>query len=142
MSIALLTGEARLTLACAALLFAALAFFLRWRKAREGWLVAATMLAGTAVLALAGELLVGLALELRHVMREPNHVAILVDDSRSMDLAEQAHGETRAERAAKLVAASAGTFERWRERHIVDFYTFSEAIQPTSAAALSAPAPT
>ena len=218
MSIALLTNDARAALLLVALGFAALALFLRWRKAREGWLVATTMLAGSAALALVGERVVGLvvalaapdgidfnefrwvllgpwgrlglaagalatavvivlsvlgtsrerrpwrrglliglrsgaalaclvvflqpALELRHVMREPNHVAILVDDSRSMDLAEQAHGETRAERAAQLIAGSEATFRSWRERHILDFYTFSDAIQPASPAALTAPAPT
>ncbi len=216
MSIALFTNEARLALILVALGFAGVALLLRWRHAREGWLVAATMVAGTAALALVGErlislavrlaapegldfnefrwvllgpwgrlglavgalatagvillsvlgtarerrpwrrgLLVGLrtaaalcclvvflqpALELRHVTREPNHVAILVDDSRSMELAEQRKGATRAERAAELLGASAPAFTKWRERHILDFYTFSDVLQPASAETLLEPA--
>lgn len=81
------------------------------------------------------------AIELRHVTRQPNHVAVLVDDSRSMAIADggEAGGPTRLERARRLIAASAGTFARWRERHLVDFYTFSDGLTPTTEAALAAP---
>lgn len=78
------------------------------------------------------------ALELRHVMREPNHIAVLVDDSRSMALGETRRGPTRAERAAQLLAASAPTFEAWRGSHHVDFYTFSDTVLPATHASLAA----
>lgn len=72
------------------------------------------------------------ALELRHVTREPNHIAVLVDDSRSMALAEQKQGPTRLERAARLLSASANTFTRWRKEHHVDFFTFSDSVLPAA----------
>jgi uncharacterized membrane protein len=81
------------------------------------------------------------ALELRHVTREPNHVAILVDDSRSMELAEQKDGPTRAARAAGLIASSAAVLERWREQHVLDFYTFSDSLLPSSEGQAVVPAP-
>ncbi len=78
------------------------------------------------------------SLELRHVTREPNHVVILVDDSRSMELAERAGEPTRLERAASLVRRSAGTFDAWRRDHILDFYTFSDGALPASEQELAA----
>src|SRR6185436_6547011 len=81
------------------------------------------------------------ALELRHVTREPNHVAILVDDSRSMELAEQKGGDSRAARAAAFLDASAPTFAAWRDSHILDFYTFSDTLQPAALDTLRAGAP-
>jgi uncharacterized membrane protein len=81
------------------------------------------------------------ALELRHVTREPNHVVVLVDDSRSMELGEQKGGPTRAQRAAAIIARSAPTFERWREDHRIDFYSFSDSTLPTSETQLRTPLP-
>jgi uncharacterized membrane protein len=78
------------------------------------------------------------ALELRHVTREPNHVAVLVDDSLSMSLAERKGGPTRAERAAALLAASDEALARWRQDHAVDFYTFSDGLSPAGEEALRA----
>lgn len=81
------------------------------------------------------------ALELRHVTREPNHIAVLVDDSRSMDLSEQGYAEnapTRGDRAAGIVSRSAAVFERWRESHHVDFFTFSDTLLPAAEATLAA----
>jgi hypothetical protein len=75
------------------------------------------------------------ALELRHVTREPNHVAILVDDSRSMALREQKGGPTRAERAAEIIAGSEAAFAAWRKQHVLDFYAFSDGLEPSSLAA-------
>ncbi len=80
------------------------------------------------------------ALELRHVTREPNHIAFLVDDSRSMGLAETPGGETRAARAARVIADARATFQAWREDHILDFYTFSDTLAPTAESVLRAPA--
>jgi len=72
------------------------------------------------------------ALELRHVTREPNHVAILVDDSRSMALSEEKGGPSRAARAAAIIAGSAEVFSRWRDEHLLDFFTFSDSVLPAS----------
>jgi uncharacterized membrane protein len=81
------------------------------------------------------------ALELRHVTREPNHVAILIDDSRSMSLGEKRGGPTRTERARDLLGASAATFASWKDSHIVDFYTFSDTLQPVAPDVVAAGVP-
>ncbi|MBZ0236358.1 MAG: glutamine amidotransferase, partial [Deltaproteobacteria bacterium] len=72
------------------------------------------------------------AVELRQVAREPNRVAIVVDDSRSMGLREEPKGPTRTARVRKLLDASAGALDAWRERHQVDVYTFSDALASAS----------
>src|SRR5690606_7714185 len=72
------------------------------------------------------------ALELRQVAREPNRVAVLIDDSLSMSLRDQSDGPTRAERARAVVERSAEAFRRWRAEHHVDFYTFSEGLAPAA----------
>lgn len=77
------------------------------------------------------------AVELRQVAREPNRIAILVDDSRSMSLAEQPDGPTRIARVRQLLASSRETLEAWAVDHKLDFYTFSEALAPTSLIGLA-----
>ena len=79
------------------------------------------------------------AVELRHVTREPNHVAILVDDSRSMALAETQGGPTRAERAAAVLARSALGLHRLAREHLLDFFTFSDTVLPASESQLRVP---
>src|SRR5690348_11863183 len=49
------------------------------------------------------------AVELRQVAREPNRIAVLIDDSKSMSLAEDARGPTRIERVRELLANSRGS---------------------------------
>ncbi|MBI4511919.1 MAG: hypothetical protein HY698_19960 [Deltaproteobacteria bacterium] len=100
---------------------------------RRGLMVGAR--AGAAVSALV--LFLEPALELRHVTREPNHVVVLVDDSRSMALAEDARGPTRAQRAASLLARSRATFDSWTGEHHVDFFTFSDTVTPATFKQLS-----
>jgi len=82
------------------------------------------------------------AVELRQVAREPNRVAIVVDDSRSMALREDPTGTSRSERARALLDASADTFSAWRGPHILDFYAFSEDLALTSEGALANAEPT
>lgn len=78
------------------------------------------------------------AVELRQVTREPNRVAVLIDDSASMSLADQRSQPTRLERARSIVESSAKTFEAWEGRHKVDLYRFSEDVAPLAdLAALS-----
>lgn len=79
------------------------------------------------------------ALELRHVTREPNHIAILVDDSRSMALSEEKGGPTRAARAAAVIARSASIFTGWRDEHLLDFFSFSDTVLPASESQLRVP---
>jgi uncharacterized membrane protein len=79
------------------------------------------------------------ALRLANVARVPNHVAVLVDASESMSLAERKGDPTRADRAAKTLAKAKTAFERMSAEHRFDFYTFSGSgsdpgavLQPTS----------
>ena len=77
------------------------------------------------------------AVELRQVARSPNRIAVLVDDSRSMSLAESPRGPTRIERARRLLAASKDTLDAWRHEHQIDYYTFSDTVSATSPDALA-----
>src|SRR3569832_132535 len=77
------------------------------------------------------------AVELRQCAREPNRIAVLIDDSKSMSLAEHADGLTRSERARRLLASSADTLTAWEADHKIDYYTFSDTLAATSLAALS-----
>ena len=77
------------------------------------------------------------AVELRQVAREPNRIAVLIDDSKSMSLAESTRGPTRIERVRRLIAASQTTLTQWEREHKIDYYTFSETVSATSPAALA-----
>jgi hypothetical protein len=79
------------------------------------------------------------ALKLRNVTRLPNHIAVLVDTSESMSLAEQGSGETRAARAAALLAREQPELLRWQGQHKIDFYTFGDRLQPATAESLTRP---
>lgn len=72
------------------------------------------------------------AIELRQVAREPNRIAILVDESRSMNLSENVRGPRRIERARRLLERSSATFEAWRERHRIDVFSFADTLVPSS----------
>ncbi len=79
------------------------------------------------------------ALKLRNVTRLPNHIAVLVDTSESMSLAEQGSGETRAARAAALLSREQPELLRWQGQHKIDFYTFGDRLQPATAESLTRP---
>jgi uncharacterized membrane protein len=116
------------------------AVVLSWRgTARERSITRRAVLVGLRAGACAAALILFLepAIELRQVGRERNHVVVLVDDSRSMGLAEGPGAPTRAERVARLLRASEGTLERWRRDHHVDFFTFSDGIEPAAGAELA-----
>lgn len=68
------------------------------------------------------------AIELRQVAREPNRIAVLIDDSASMNLAETKAGPRRIERARALLAASSEALAAWTRDHRVDVYTFSDTV--------------
>ncbi|MBL0217460.1 MAG: hypothetical protein IPQ07_26750 [Myxococcales bacterium] len=112
---------------------------LSWRATRgaPAWR-RATMIglrAGAAV----GALVVFLepAVELRQVAREPNRIAILIDDSKSMALAEATDGPSRIERTRQLLESSKSALTAWEQSHKIDYYTFSETVSATSLAALA-----
>ena len=69
------------------------------------------------------------AIELRDVAREPNHIAVIVDDSLSMSLREDEDGPTRFERARELLGASEATFSAWREDREIDAFRFSDDLE-------------
>jgi uncharacterized membrane protein len=80
------------------------------------------------------------AIELRQVAREPNRIAVLVDDSASMNLAETKTGPRRIDRARALLAASTEALEAWTRDHRVDVYTFSDTVAATTLETLPAEA--
>jgi uncharacterized membrane protein len=115
---------------------------LSWRASRgaQGWRRASMI--GLRAAAAVAALVVFLepAVELRQVAREPNRIAILVDDSSSMGLAEVAgpSGVTRIERTRRLLAASREMLASWERDHRIDYYTFSETLSATSLPGLAA----
>jgi len=112
---------------------------LAWRASRgaNAWR-RATMIglrAGAAVTALV--VFLEPAVELRQVAREPNRIAVLIDDSRSMALAEDPRGLTRIARARKLLADSGDALAAWERDHKIDYYTFADTVNATTLAALT-----
>jgi uncharacterized membrane protein len=122
-----------------ALLALAVSAFSLWRGRRRGHVVPLLLLRASAIGAC---LLVCLEpkLEFSQVSVVPNYVAVLVDNSRSMSVSPPDRGPTRAERAAKIVASAAGTFSDWEaDGHRLEFYTFGEALAPTTRTAPPVP---
>lgn len=79
-------------------------------------------------------------LEFGQVSIVPNTVAVLVDVSRSMNVAPPDGGPTRAQRVEALVTAAAPTFAAWEAAgHKVDVYGFGEGLVPTARASLPSP---
>jgi len=112
---------------------------LSWRASRGAAPWRRALMIGLRGGAALGALVVFLepAVELRQVAREPNRIAVLIDDSKSMSLAEQANGPTRIERARRLLASSSDTLTAWEADHKIDYYTFSDTLASTSLAALA-----
>jgi len=77
------------------------------------------------------------AIELRQVAREPNRIAVLVDDSRSMGLSEVAKGPDRLTRARTVLHDSEAALASWQREHRLDYYTFSDALAATTADGLA-----
>ncbi|MFI5290004.1 MAG: hypothetical protein ACHQ17_10165, partial [Polyangia bacterium] len=124
----------------AAIAIALVIVIFAWRALRreERWWKRWSLLAlrGGAVLA-ALVLFFQPAVRLENVTRLPNHVAVLVDASESMGLAETPHAQSRAARAAEWLSRSKSIFDRWRARHRLDFYTFGDRLAPTTLDALT-----
>jgi hypothetical protein len=112
---------------------------LAWRASRgappwrRGHLVGLRLAAATCALIV----FIEPAIELRQVAREPNRIAILVDESRSMSLREDPDGPTRIERVRALLDASTGALATWRREHQIDWYTFDDALAASTEAAIA-----
>ena len=79
------------------------------------------------------------SVELGQVSLLPNHVAVLVDASRSMSVAPPDRGPSRAQRAAQIVADAGPLFSQWeRAGHHVEIYSFGEALATATPESLRA----
>ena len=132
-------GRPALVLVCVA---AGLAVLLSaaslWRESRRRRAITILVLR---LLAVGSCLLVALQprVELGQVSLLPNHVAVLVDASRSMSVTPPDHGPTRAQRAAQIVAEAAPLFSEWeRAGHRVEIYSFGEALATATPESLRA----
>jgi uncharacterized membrane protein len=132
--------QVTLLVICAAAGFAvALSAVSLWWEKRRG---RALGLLALRTLGVAACLMVALqpSLELGQVARVPNHVAVVVDTSRSMAVAPPDGGKPRHERAAALVKQAAPFFQEWeRNGHRVELYSFGEVLSPATPASLAAP---
>lgn len=112
---------------------------LAWRAARRmlGWRrpFVIGLRAGAALAAFI--MFIQPAIELRRVAREPNHIAVLVDDSASMTLRDADSGPTRFARALAVLKNSSTALAAWQQQHVIDFYAFSDTLRPLDLAALS-----
>jgi len=132
-------GRPALVLVCAAaglaVVFSAVSLWLEARRRR------AITIFLLRLLAVGSCLLVTLqpSVELGQVNLLPNHVAVLVDASRSMGVAPPDHGASRAQRAAQIVADAAPLFSEWeRAGHRVEIYSFGEALATATPESLHA----
>lgn len=90
-----------------------------------------------AIYALALTLLLEPAIDLKHVSRVKNQVAVLVDTSQSMALPSEDPAQTRRQRVSDALAKLEPLREAWREEHELSFYSFDSALTPSTLAALT-----
>ncbi len=114
--------------AAVTLVFTALSTRLTHRPWRWSLIVAMRALA----LAVALVLFLQPAVELRQVAREPNHVALLIDDSASMELADRKGEASRRELVRTLLERSGDAIASWSNDHIIDVYTFADDLLQSS----------
>ncbi len=112
---------------------------LSWRASRGSSAWRRAILVGLRGAAATAAMVVFLepAVELRQVAREPNRIAVMIDDSKSMSLAESPQGPTRIERVRRMLAASQTTLATWERDHKIDYYTFAETVSSISLQALA-----
>lgn len=91
---------------------------------------------------LAVALLLEPALELKNVTRVKNHVAVLVDTSRSQTLKVDAEGTTRQDRLRAALGQDGlgALFSSPNEDHIFDIFSFDEELRPATLEELVHPA--
>jgi len=110
-----------------------------WRERRRG---RARLLLGLRTAAVLLCLIVALQprLEFGQVTVIPNHVAVILDMSRSMGVVPPDRGPGRSARALAILKTAEPTLTEWSENgHPVGFYSLGESLSPTSREALSAP---
>jgi len=110
-----------------------------WRERRGG---RAFLIFGLRLLAIATCALVAAQprLEFGQVSVVPNHVAVLVDSSRSMNVAAPDGSGSRWQRAERALAEAASTFSSWETSgHKVEVFGFGEALTPAGRSNLPAP---
>ncbi len=127
-------GRVALAAALASALLTLLLTALSTRSVHSPWRWSSIVGLRAAALVVALVLFMQPAVELRQVAREPNHVAILVDDSASMELSDQQGEASRREHVADLIKNSSDTLKSWSSSHILDYYTFSDDLRPSNAA--------
>ena len=69
-----------------------------------------------------------------NITRVRNHLVVLLDGSRSMDLPTDG-GQTRLEAVQKYLAGEASTLETWRTEHSIDFYSVTDHARPVGSPA-------
>jgi uncharacterized membrane protein len=129
-----------LVLICTAAGFAvalsAVSLFWEKRRGRAAGLFALRFLGVAACLLVALQP----SLELGQVARVPNHVAVVVDTSRSMAVTPPDGKRARYERAAALIKDAAPLFAEWEKAgHRVELYSFGETLSPATPDSLASP---
>ena len=72
---------------------------------------------------------------LEHVSRVRNHVVMLIDGSRSMDLPAQIDADdgSRLERTLEALSGQADTLAAWQQQHQIDWFEVSDRARPRGA---------
>lgn len=125
-------GRLGLALGAAVAVAVVILGWLSSRRLTSPWRRAALIGLRAAAASMALVLFLQPAVELRQVAREPNRVAVVVDDSRSMSLRDEPGGPSRLERVRALLERSRGTLERWQASHHIDFFEFAETLGPST----------
>ena len=87
---------------------------------------------GARIVAITGALVLFLqpVWELRSVVRAPNSVVVLLDDSQSMSLPNRPGGESRLAHMQEVLAASASSLRAWEaQEHKVEVFSFSDQLR-------------
>lgn len=115
------------------LLVAAAVVGLAWHNTRPLTPARRRLLVGlrVATVLVLGVLFLQPGVRLENVTRVRNHVALLIDDSRSMGLP-GADRDTRLADVQAMLADQAPVLDRWRQDHQVDLYRFSDHARPLS----------
>ncbi len=122
------------------LVIAISAYDLRNLSARRRWLLVGLR---AAVYALAVMMLLEPAVDLKHISKVKNDVAVLVDTSRSMGLKATKDGDqTRYGRAQKALDDLAPLIERTKGDHNFHFFAFGEGMRPSTRKGLGQAKPT
>ncbi|MBA2665257.1 MAG: hypothetical protein H0U74_23415 [Bradymonadaceae bacterium] len=116
------------------LVLAVSAYDLRTLKAYRRWTLVGLR---TAVYGLAVLLLLEPAIDLKHVSKVKNHVAVLVDTSRSMTLKVNDQGDTRYGRVVEALAQLKPLLENDNDDHHFTLFSYGDGLQSASLAALS-----